>query len=316
MQKHLLGLLALGLAITLAPATLAQDPPPPAPDLVVTEGHLTLLPDGENFVTREPLRRFSWGHTTENPMKPGARRALGSSTAVGLFDKRTNAGNWLHELPVPILRPGTSDSNQTTFRQNIYLDYGRYWGYICADIHNDVKNEVDEDNNCRWLAPRFYVVPRLLIGTVNGRHFTLAGTISWTGTVTFQLDRTDDPGVFFYKPVDGKLEFNLRYAVGPCTHRGTATLDARASDPFLIRLEFATGQYFMFATPKSLQIPVVQRCAGSVKRYSVPFSHKWLDTGPAAKQFQNPGFTVLDDFFVETAQDVELRYDWNLEPSG
>src|SRR5687768_4027618 len=112
-------LLPLGLLATLVLTTLALDPAGAAgPDLIVTEGHLTLLPDGENFVTREPLGRFSWGYTTENPAKPGARRAGRSRTAVGLFDRGSSAGNWLHRLPVPILDPGRTNSNQATFQQN------------------------------------------------------------------------------------------------------------------------------------------------------------------------------------------------------
>lgn len=319
----LLRLLSLGLLATLAPMTRALDPAEAAgPDLIVTEGHLTLLPDGENFVTREPLRRLSWGHTTENPTKPGAGRAGRSSTAVGLFDKGSGSGNWLHGLRVPVLPPGRTDSNQATFQQNIYMDYGRYWGYICSDIDAQVQ-EVEEQNNCRWLASRFYVVPRQLSGTVNGRHspsFT-DGTVSWTGTVIFQLrskQDLNDRGYFYYRPVGGALEFKLRYSNPPCTTTGTATLDARASleDPF-IRLEFREGKYYMFVKPKDFKIPVVASCPGGPPQPgSVPFTGNWLDTGLRGKPFQNPGFTVLDDFYIENSGPGVFRYEWNLEPSG
>ena len=314
-------LLPLGLLAHLVPMTFALEPAKAAgPDLIVTEGHLTLLPDGENFVTREPLGRFSWGHTTENPAKAGARRAGRSSTAVGLFDRGSSAGNWLHQLPVPILDPGRINSNQATFQSNIYMDYGRYWGYICSDIEARVQ-EVEEQNNCRWLAPRFYVVPRQLKGTVKGRQTSPTGTISWSGTVTFQLRKEqpfNDRGYFYYRPVGGALEFKLDHSQDPCTTTGTATLDARASleDPF-IRLEFREGEYKMFVKPKDFEIPVVARCTGAPPQPgSFPFTSNWLDTGLRGKRFQNPGFTVLDAVYIDDSGPAVFRYEWILEASG
>jgi hypothetical protein len=138
--------------------------------------------------------------------------------------------------------------------------------------------------------------------------------------VTFQLreeQRYNERGYFFYDPVGGTLEFRLRYATGPCTTTGTATLDPRASERPLIRLDFAQAKYTMIAKPRDLKIPVVVRCPGSPPiKTSIPFVHAWLDTGTAGKQFQDPGFTVLDDSFVSSAPDVVIKYEWHLVPSG
>ena len=177
MRRHSAHRARIGVCTLLAAATMITPAEDAAavvqrPDLVVTDGRLTVGPNGDVFMLGGQSRLLHWTHRTTNVQAgavggPSRRR---SHTAI--IRRVPIITVIFGRLPVPPLAAGGSKAGRGSFRFTIHpgSKYRTERMMLCADFpeaFEDAVTERNENNNCRNLNPLF-IAPFGLSGTVGG----------------------------------------------------------------------------------------------------------------------------------------------------
>ena len=282
-------------------------PPPPRPNLVVTEGrvviHRSSVEDAFYAFGGETVR-FDWSHETRNK---GLARARQSRTALRIFGEE----DWIEPPPravVPALNVGESHKGESTLNRKLagpFWEYGVYTTKICADALNQIPKERNkrsvrsENDNCRR-AHNLYLAPETFVGTVKGSaqipFFWPGVTLSWEGQLTFTgrpkpndkaVQALANRGGFDYRYVSGTLTYTLSGGV-LCTWSGSDVYTPSATDHIKVNLDPESSTYLADVLVRpTFSVRATMTCPGEDPRSLaggfVPakpgFAPMWLGTG-------------------------------------
>src|ERR671936_276680 len=313
---RLAGALVVVLLVALtvdASAGAKKRKPPRLPDLTLTEGELT----SDHYMFAGEGSTVSFTDRTKNIRNAKAKRTV-TRFVLKVPGARTLA--WLlTERPVPALKPRESHGGSASKAWTMPMSaLGSYISGICANWNGRVK-EKNRKNNCKRPEEDFGVIPRRVVGTVDGTgpYLSNSGVAeTWHGTVTWVFQESVPP-VYRYALERADVSFKTVGTSGDCSFSGEGGLtivNGGSEDTFQITYGSFNRYLGAAAIPPGAWplYPVHVVCAhGGSHDDGGPGNTGWLLT------FFKPispahGWTSLSG--STTSPDGTVTWKWDLKP--
>jgi hypothetical protein len=316
LPARLLGALAILLLVGLIVGQSAgakKRKPPRLPDLILTEGELT----SDHYLFAGEGSTVSFTDRTKNIGKAKAKR---SATQFVLKVRGARFLAWLlTQRPVPALKPRESHGGSASRAWKMPMSaLGGYVSGICANANGRVKEKL-RTNNCVRPDDDFGVIPRKIVGTVDGAggYLNNPGVAeTWHATMTWVFQKNEPP-VYDYELERADVSYKDSGVSGDCTFTGEGgvTIVNGGSED---KLQITYGSFNRYLAVGAIPAtafplyPVHVFCAHGGSHDDVgPGNSAWLFTGfnPLSPTH---GYTSLSDSY--TAPDGSAHWTWSLTP--